>query len=275
MGAGQGVMIQEFELIPYHLSPPPGGKVVVLAPHPDDETLGCGGTIHLLIGTRKKVKVIFLTSGDKGDPDQEACPIPCNSEERGATPVTDYARIREKEAERALRVLGVSEYEFLRFPDRGVYEHYEDALRMLLENVASFGADTIYSPSMVELNPDHRAAAALSMEVQRKSVERPYRHDDMAAPVKVVFYEVTTPLRPNILVDISSAYGRKKRAMKRYKSQLRVRDYLGHIKALNTIRALTVDGPQYVEAFWCIERPLGSEEIAGWLSYREMLTHGE
>jgi LmbE family N-acetylglucosaminyl deacetylase len=81
-------------------------------------------------------------------------------------------------------------------------------------------------------------------------------------------------LRPNILVDITSVYRRKKRALKRYRSQLRLKDYLGHITALNTLRALTVNGPRYVEGFWSLERPMSEEEVADWLSYKKALTPG-
>lgn len=263
-------MIQESEIVPYHVSPPPGDRVVVLAPHPDDETLGCGGTLRLLIEAGKKVKIIFLTSGDKGDPDQKASPVTGRSGQNGETHVTDYARMREREAERALRVLGVAEYVFLRFPDRGIHEHYHDALRRIIETVEEFGPDTIYAPSMVELNPDHRTAANLSMEIQRKSAGNSAEGDSRAL-VRLIFYEVTTPLRPNILVDITSVYRRKKRALKTYRSQLRYTDYFGHIMAMNTLRALTVIGTRYVEAFWSIQRPLTGEEIAQWLSYRAML----
>jgi LmbE family N-acetylglucosaminyl deacetylase len=270
MGTDKGVMIQESEIVPYHLSHPQGERIVVLAPHPDDETLGCGGAVRLLIGTRKKVKVVFLTSGDKGDPDQEAYPIPGCSGQHGGTRVTDYALMREREAEKALGVLGVSEYEFLRFPDRGIHGAYKDVLQRLLKIVEEFAPDAIYAPSMVELNPDHRAAAALSMEIQRRYM-RSSADSDSPAPIRIVFYEITTPLRPNILVDITSVYGRKKRALKRYRSQLRLKNYLDHITALNTLRAVTVNGPRYVEAFWSIDRPLSEENIADWLSYRAML----
>jgi LmbE family N-acetylglucosaminyl deacetylase len=266
-------MIQESELVPYHLSPPPGERIVVLAPHPDDETLGCGGTLRLLTGAGKEVKVIFLTSGDKGGPDQEARPLPGSSGQHGGTCVTDYALMREREAERALRVLGVSDYEFFRFPDREIHEQYHGALQRVMRTAEAFMPDTIYAPSMVELNPDHRAAAALSMEIQRRLAEGP-TVSGSCSPVRIVFYEVTTPLRPNILVDITPVYRRKKKAMKRYRSQLRCSDYLGHIMAMNTIRTLTVNGPRYVEAFWRMERPLSEEDIADWLSYRKTLTPG-
>jgi LmbE family N-acetylglucosaminyl deacetylase len=246
---------------------------MVLAPHPDDETLGCGGAIRLLIGAQKKIRVIFLTSGEKADPGSEQSSGVCVSGRVGVQRVTDYALMREQETERALRVLGVSDYEFLRYPDRGIYEHYEDALRRLSEAVREFVPDTIYAPSMVELNPDHRAAAALSMEIQRRYMSGSDGSDPFT-PITLVFYEVTTPLRPNILVDITSVYSRKKRAMKRYRSQQKLMDYLGHITALNTIRALTVSGPRYVEAFWSSDRPLSGEDISHWLSYRDTLKSG-
>jgi len=112
-------MIQESEIIPYHVSEPPGERVLVLAPHPDDEALGCGGTVRLLIEAKKKIRVLFLTSGERADPAQEVSPaVHCSGSAAGSC-VTDYSLMREKEAERALRVLGVSEYAFLRFPDRG------------------------------------------------------------------------------------------------------------------------------------------------------------
>src|SRR5512139_3535049 len=124
--------LQESMMTPYAVSPVSGERVLVLAPHPDDETLGCGGTIRLLIEARKQVKVVFLTSGDKADPGH----LPAGSGED--VHLTDYARGREREAERALKVLGVSDYEFLRFPDRGLNERAADVLGRLEEIAGRF-----------------------------------------------------------------------------------------------------------------------------------------
>ncbi|MDP2754341.1 MAG: PIG-L family deacetylase [Nitrospirota bacterium] len=124
-------MLQEFDIIPYHLSHPPGERAIVLAPHPDDETLGCGGTIRLLLKSKRPVKVIFLTSGEKADPSHKLSQIvqienppyvSLLNENPGIPPllkgggggllnkshvITEYALLREKEAVKALRVLGV------------------------------------------------------------------------------------------------------------------------------------------------------------------------
>jgi LmbE family N-acetylglucosaminyl deacetylase len=256
-------MLQEADFIPFHISPPVGERALILSPHPDDETLGCGGAIRLLVETGKAVKVIFLTSGDKADPSHYL-----SHRVHQKPHVTDYSALREKEAEKALRVLGVKDYEFMRFPDRGLSEHYGEALAGLCEIAADFLPDTVYSPSMIELNPDHRAAAALAMDLQRTRAS-------LQESAGVVFYEVSTPLRPNMLVDITSSFGKKKKAMKKYRSQLRLINYLGHMTALNTFRSLTVKGSSYIEAFWVAEHPLSDEEIRGWLCYGEILTLGD
>jgi len=294
-------MLQESDIIPYHLSHPPGERAIVLAPHPDDETFGCGGTIRLLLKSKIPVKVIFLTSGDKADPSNpksyttnnhehyhpplippveggkteerllsrearlwptrkgsSTIPSPLAGEGKGegGFNITEYALLREKEAEKAMKILGVTDYEFLRFPDRELNLYYKSALDRLLEIIGTYMPDTIYSPSMIEINPDHRATAALSMEIQRINKG------------KIVFYEITIPLRPNILVDITSVYMMKKRAIKKYKSQLKLLDYLRHIISLNAIRTLTVQKAKYAEAFWVMEKPLSDIDVGKWLGYQ-------
>ena len=263
----------ESDIIPYHLSAPPGERIVVLAPHPDDETLGCGGTIKLLRESGKQVKVIFLTSGDQADPSNPASKIH-HAEEH----ITDYSILREREAMKALKILGVSDYEFLRFPDRKLDLHFESVIGRVLDIIKQYAADIIYSPSMIELNPDHRTTAALAMEIQKIVMKtdapsplpppRGGRARVGVVPVTLLFYEVTTPLRPNLLIDITSARDRKKKAVKKYKSQLGITDYLKYITALNEVRTLTVREAGAVEAFWLVEFPLRADDITGWLAYQ-------
>jgi len=289
-------MLFESDLIPFTASLPKGNKVLVLSPHPDDETLGCGGTIRLLVQLKIPVKVIFLTSGDKADPSHKLSHIVHKeismskingdskedshtkhsfagvNEEKlsGESHSTAYALLSEKEAVNALRVLGVSDYEFLRFPDRDLDQHYESVLGRLLTIISNYTPDTIYSPSTIELNPDHRTTAELSLEIQRRMTEH-----KGSVPINILFYEIATPLRPNMLVDVTSVYTRKKRAIKKYKSQLKIRDYFKHIAALNAIRSLTVDGTLYIEAFWHIDEAASRRAIAQWLGYESVLDKNE
>lgn len=262
--------ISESEIIPYYPSFPPGNRVLVLAPHPDDETLGCGGAIRLYAESKKDIKVVFLTSGDKADPSHRL------SQQAFQKPhITDYSLMREREAEKALHILGVADYEFLRFPDRGLAAHRAEAGELLLKIADGFRPDIVYSPSMIELNPDHRTAAGLAIELQKAM--RPADND--GTPFSLIFYEVTTPLRPNLLVDVTPVYEKKKKALKEYRSQLKLTDYLGHIVALNEMRTLTISSVRkrgwryvkncrYAEAYWIADRLMTDEYIFRWLSYR-------
>src|SRR6185436_21151558 len=80
-------------------------RVLVISPHPDDESIGCGGTLrgHVLAGDR--VEVVFLTSGEAGG---------------HGKPPDETARIREQEAKAAGSILGVRKIEFWKQPDSKV-----------------------------------------------------------------------------------------------------------------------------------------------------------
>lgn len=246
----------ESEIIPYYSVDPIGERILILAPHPDDETLGCAGTIKILLEMGKYVRVLFLTSGDKGEPQNELSNIIVD---KLRPHVTQYAIMREKEAVEALSFLGVSEYEFLRYPDREVGNNKEKIYSEVLERIKRFNIDTVYSPSPIELNPDHRATAEICMNLISN------------IKLKLVFYEITIPIRPNVLVDITKFIDKKEIAIRKYKSQLSVLDYAEHIMALNKIRSLTVKGSKYAEAFWFVDKYLDRVDLLNWLGYQSKL----
>src|SRR2546423_11956411 len=80
-------------------------RVLVISPHPDNEAIGCGGTLRQHVLQGDAVRVIFLTSGENGG--------------HGIAP-DETARIREQEAHAAAEILGIGEVEFWREPDGSV-----------------------------------------------------------------------------------------------------------------------------------------------------------
>lgn len=255
----------ESEIIPFYSIEPIGERVLVLAPHPDDEVLGCGGTIKILLDKGKYVRVVFLTSGDKGEPDSILAREIVDSLKPH---VTSYAIMREKEAKDTMDFLGIKEYEFLRFPDREIGINSENIYKEIYERVDIYDIDTIYCPSIIELNPDHRDTAKICINLINESkVSSRAKMNELG----LLFYEVTTPLRPNILVDITRVASEKRKAIRNYRSQLRLNDYLEHIMALNRIRSLTVKGSRYVEAFWYIDKYLKERDLMGWISYQDKI----
>src|SRR5438876_784267 len=91
-------------------------NVLVLAPHPDDESIGCGGTICLHTGRGDRVAIAFLTSGELG---------------LSELPQEKARGVREREAERAAEILGIASLNFFRFADRHVGDQVEKAAEAL------------------------------------------------------------------------------------------------------------------------------------------------
>jgi LmbE family N-acetylglucosaminyl deacetylase len=94
-------------------------RLLVFAPHPDDEVLGAGGLIRRVVEGDGQVRVVFMTSGDgfaAGVTRELHVPHP------NADDYRRYAREREEEAVRSLAMLGVGRDQlvFLGFPDRGL-----------------------------------------------------------------------------------------------------------------------------------------------------------
>ena len=79
-------------------------KVMIIFAHPDDAEGNCGGTTAKWVREGKVVHYVVLTNGDKGSDD-----LSMTSEK--------LAKIREKEQEKAAKILGVSGVTFLRIPD--------------------------------------------------------------------------------------------------------------------------------------------------------------
>ena len=101
---------KETVLVPPPLDRPPGSRILVLAPHMDDEALGCGGSLHRHVLAGESVTVAYLTDGRKGDPKLNALDLPADERERREERL---AAVRCDEARRSAAVLGVRDLRFL------------------------------------------------------------------------------------------------------------------------------------------------------------------
>jgi len=216
---------KEVNIIPYHVSSIPHARVaLVFAPHPDDEVFGCGGALALHVQAGHTVRVILLTAGD-------ARPV------GGSDP--SYATIRLAESRTAAAVLGIETPECWGILDRTV-GYGEGLVARIMGAVESTGADVIYAPSLWESHPDHRATAMCAIEAVRR----------LGGNRTLLLYELSAPLRPNCLVDITSTWSLKAQAMDCFVSQNINLDYPDFIGSLNRYRALTLNKEvSRVEAF--------------------------
>lgn len=221
-------MLIEAEAIPYEPALLRGERLLVLAPHPDDEVIGCGGLVALHLREGRQVRVVVATDGTEGGD----------------------GSVREDESRRALARLGPAEIEFLRYRDRTLDDSAADAVARELR---SFAPDLILVPAPIEIHPDHLALSRIFCEL----IQRDESLFATLAVARVAFYEVGQPLRPNALVDISDVADAKFAAIADHASQLALRDYVGYARGLNTYRAMTLPaGTTHAEAYYVVDLPM-------------------
>ncbi len=214
---------------------PGSERVLVLAPHMDDEVLGCGGTLALHERAGAHITVAFLTDGSQGS-------VALAGLHGGALRAAqaELVGVRKAEAQRARVELGIAELIFLDAAD-GMLAEDSEAGRKLKTVIEECRPQIVYLPSHLEQHPDHRAVSALLLAAVADS------RLDFACHA----YEVWTPLYGNCLVAIDSVLESKRRALAHYRSQLEVADFEHGILGLNAYRAMLRPRPdrRYAEAF--------------------------
>jgi len=173
------------------------GPVLVLAPHVDDEAIGCGGTLLRHAGQGDAVHVAYVLE----DATQQAA--------------------RQAEGQRASQMLGAAA-SHLRCPrDRAAVGR---ALRPLIEQVEPA---VIYAPWLLDNHESHLLVAHALADLLEQGV----------ACGEVWGYEVWTPLIPNRIVDITAVLQRKAAVLQQYASQLARKDVASMGLGLSRYRA--------------------------------------
>lgn len=210
-----------------------GERALVFAPHPDDEVLGCGGTLALLRRKNCPVRVVVVTDGAAGDPHRYA----------GG----DVVRVRQEESRAALQRIGVQDVVFLGEPD-GRFRGSSAFQRTVEALLADFRPTWLFLPSPLDYHRDHVATSLALLSCWERR----------ARPGRAFFYEIWSPLPATWVVDIGEVIELKKQALDCYRLPLRYRDYSAPCLGLAAYRGLYLapadDGPRYAEAFVEAER---------------------
>ena len=192
------------------------GSVVVVAPHPDDESLGCGGILALLAETGRGPHIITMTDGSRSHPGSTAYPA------------TRLAALREGETLAALAALGLppENASFLRYPDCGLPDEKTTAFQIAIERLHSLlirlAPETIFVPWRRDPHCDHVAtwqllrAAVHTLPAPPRWLEYPvWAWTKTASAVAPQAHEAKA-----WRIDISSVLVRKGKAVAQHRSQL-------------------------------------------------------
>jgi hypothetical protein len=206
---------------------PFGRSMLVVAPHQDDEAIGCGGALALQIRAKGAASVVILQDGADGH------------EELGLKR-QDMTALRNEESRRASEVLGLEPPRFLNYPSLPA------ALPAATNEVRSIlidkQVDALFVPSLLDGHPDHLTANYIVAEAL-KSV-------DWA--VRVFGYEVWGLCIPNVIVVIDKVIDQKIGMLSCFDFANRAVDYVQSTKGLNMYhsRLLGAGMCNYAECFF-------------------------
>ncbi len=210
--------------------------VLVIAAHPDDETLGMGGTIHKLSLLGSHVRVVFLSDGI-GSRDE----------------VRESLDSRRTAAINALKTLNCSDVLFYDFPDNSMDSvPLIEVVKTIEKCIVDFSPTLIFTHFPHDLNVDHRITSQACLVAARPKVNCKIK--------SLVYFEVQSSTEwnfgssqfvPNMFVDISDSFQVKVDALKEYRVEMEAfpeaRSFAG-VEARTTLRGVTV-GVSNAEAF--------------------------
>jgi len=222
---------------------PPGTKILAVVAHPDDEVLGCGGTMARLAGEGHEVYATILGEGITSRLDQRTQADPVILQE-----LRNRSRL-------ASRLLGAKELYLHDFPDnRFDTVPLLDVVKTIEKAIDRFEPQVVYTHHGGDLNIDHvvthRAVMTATRPVGNCPVKEIYAFEVPSA-TEWAFGQFRQGFQPNVFTDISTTLERKIEAMEIYESEARAFPHPRSPMALRTIakRWGIVVGVACAEAF--------------------------
>ncbi len=209
--------------------------ILVIAPHQDDETIGCGGLIARAVSSGHKVIVQHIFKGNSG----------IAGTPRGAP------RTRNDEVAKAARILGFTTLENFNFTDRS-YPGQGSIIERLAACFAEYAPGIVLCPHGQDSDKEHELVHACCKEALWLSQTKGYlpkgKYNDQET--LLLFYEVWSPISaPAFYLDITAHIEKKKAAIAVFQSQLTGCDWVAGAAGLNAYRGNTLQGYGYCEAF--------------------------
>ena len=213
-------------------------QILVVAAHPDDEVIGCGGVIARHVMDGDLVNVLFISDGVGS---------------RKQASLTDL-RERKEASKRAQKILGFKSATFLDLPDNKLDSIPLIKIIQQIENIlAKFKPTIVYTHSCSDLNVDHRitydATVTACRPIPSSFVRELYSFEIMSS---TEWGTQSTPhFSPDVFVDIDSTWDLKIKALRAYDLEMRPAPHtrsIEHLEVLSRHRGYSV-GMKRAEAF--------------------------
>lgn len=223
-------------------------RALIIAPHPDDEVIGCGGTGALIAASGATVDVVIVSDG--------AASV---ARELKAG---EIATRRESETRSACAVLGFAEPRFLRRQDGTLWSSVDELSETLGQVIARANPQVIFAPWLLDAHRDHMAVA---LAVAR--TEPP-------AGCEIWGYEVWAAAPANRLVDVTAVWEQRQAALAAHTTAAGAVDLAGH-EALQRWRSIHgLGGSGHAEAFFALSIEQLRRLAAGVVTPDTLYRHG-
>jgi LmbE family N-acetylglucosaminyl deacetylase len=215
--------------------------ILVVAAHPDDEVLGCGGTVARCVAEGDSLHIAILATG-----------ITSRAEERGAE---EAVLGLQADARAVAEMLGAKSIVFAGMPDNrldGV--PLLDVVKRVEGWIEAVEPQVIYTHHPGELNVDHRIAFQAVLTATRPQpgcLVRELYSFEVPSSTEWAFQRVGPPFSPNVFEDVGATIDLKVRCLERYRGEVRA---FPHPRSGEALRAGarrwgSVAGVSYAEAF--------------------------
>ena len=201
-------------------------NILVLSPHPDDDVIGCGGTLHIYHRRGARITIVYMTDGRKGNPKYDENSLVVQ---------------RREEARKATAVIGIDNLIFLDNKDTEL-SATPKTIKELQDILHKVKPEAVFLPFLLDNHPDHRATNDIFVKASFK-----YK-----APLTCYGYEIWTPIStPNYAVNITDQIEVKKQSIEQHHSQTELCPINDCMSGLCKYRSLPYNLKDvYAEAFF-------------------------
>lgn len=211
-------------------------KVLVIAPHPDDETLGCGGTLLKHSHNGDEINWLICTTMEKTHP---------------------YFEIREQELKNVALMYHFKDVHNLKLKTTHVDEYsMNELIQSISEVINKVQPNILYLPFHHDVHSDHRkifeAAYSCTKTFRYPFIEKIYMMEILS---ETEFAPSPESFTPNVFVNITEYMDKKIEIMKLFESEIHPHPFprsIENIKALATLRGATA-GCKYAESFMLLK----------------------
>lgn len=219
-------------------------RVMVVAAHPDDEAIGCGGAIARHVNEGDEVHLVFMTDGIGA---------------RNSIKASEDKKNRNKAARLVSKLLGVASVDFLDFPDNEMDTvSVLNVTKAIEELISKYLPQVIYTHHIGDLNVDH--------QITHKAVLTACRPQPGICVNEIYAFEVLSstewqtsgylPFTPDVFVNITEYIEVKKKLLEIYLDEMREEPHsrsINNIIRLCALRGNAV-GVEYAEAFSLVRK---------------------